>query len=83
MSQTKPLPKRHTPSGSKPGRRVKGTWQSRSGPAGTPGPVRDAILSGRVGSMAEAQGDTTPEEKTAHQPLTRAWSKQLEPRRVE
>jgi hypothetical protein len=71
------------PEESKPRRRVKGTWQSMSGPAGTPGPVQDAILSGRVGSTAEAQGDTTPEGKAAHQPLARAWSKQLEPRWVE
>ncbi len=49
-----------------------------------PRPIRDAILSGQMGSTAEAQGDTTPEEEAAHQPLTRAWwSEQLEPGRVE
>jgi hypothetical protein len=45
---------------SKPGRRIKGTRQSMSGPAGASGSVRDAILSGQMGSKAEAQGDTTP-----------------------
>jgi hypothetical protein len=79
----------HYPGGSrrpkkgKPGRRIEGTWWSMSGPAGTSGPVRDAILSGQMGSTAEAQGDTTPEEEAVHQPLTRAWSEQLEPGWVE
>jgi hypothetical protein len=60
-----PRGSRHPEKG-KPERRVKGTWQRMPGPAGTPGPIWDAMLSDRVGSAAEAQEDTTSEEKAAH-----------------